>query len=233
MTAIRSASASWLLCCATITLLAASAVPLCGDEPLVAESPLVTVELWVAEVSTTALDGLGVEIDKDFLKRYSNSHSDAFPMPPKLPPEVARNFDQILDAMKAKKTASVIAQPKLTTRSGQPASLDVGLMKMGATPTVLNDGNIRVIFHIELTKLTKPVDPVTKQPAREISRCDSALEIEPGEAVLSAPVIPAVINGKPFTDKVRVIVLRATPVAAQATADIKGTYLEVAPSKTR
>src|SRR5262245_23296424 len=215
MTTIRSASASWLFFCAAIIGFAAPTSLLQAEEPPVAEAPLITVELWVADVSTSALEGLGVEIDKDFIKRYANGITVDVPNPHKLPPEVARDFDQILDGMKANKTAIVIAQPKLTTRSGQPASLEVGPMKMGATPTALNDANIRVSFHIELTKFTKPVDPVTKQPAREVSRCDSALEIEPGTAVLAAPVIPAVVNRKPSTDKVRLIVLRATPVVSQ------------------
>ena len=240
MTTKFAASTRWLFFCAALIGFTHPPATAQGDESTtVTDSPPITVELWVAELSVPALKGMGLDTNNAQLKPDADaSLLEMFQSPKKMPPAIAGNLVQVLDFLKDRKAAHIVAQPKLMTCSGQPASLDVGLMKMGATPTFMDDGKIRVECRLEISKLTKTVDPVTKTPGRQTFRMDCAVGVESGKAVLCGPAIPTVgDNEKVSGDKFKIVVLRATTagdaLGAQATADRKGTYVEVVPKKTR
>jgi hypothetical protein len=219
--------------------------PVDGDEPTtVTASPPITVELWVAELSAPALEGMGLDTNNSQLKPDADvSLLEMFQSPKKMSPAVAGNLVQVLDFLKARKVANILAQPKLMTRSGQPASVDVGSLKFDATPTTKDDGRIRVSYKVEISKtVPKLTDTVTGAPGRRtFSNVCTIDDLVPSKAVLVVPAVPWNAFGKPSPaktpDKMLIVVLRATPAGTapgdQTTADRKGTYFEVAPTKTR
>jgi hypothetical protein len=213
-------------------------------EPAIAPPPSVAVELWVAELSVPALHGFHIDTPHDQPKENSDaSLLEMFQTPKKMHPKFADNLVQTLDFLKARKAADFLAQPKLMTRSGQPASLAVGSLKFEATPTIKDDGTIRVSYKVEISKKDpKLTDTITGAPGwRTFSNACAIDDLEPSKAVLVVPAVPWNAFGEPSPgkapDKMLVVVLRASPAEgtpdAAAVTTQKGTYVEAAPNRAR
>ena len=244
MTMNHAASKCWLFFCAALVGFTQPLVIVRGEEPAAAASPPITVELWVAELSVPALEGMGFDTNNSQLKPDADvSLLEMFQSPKKMSPAIAGNLVQVLEFLKTKKFARILAEPMLTSRSGQPASLAVGPLRFDATPAIKDDGKIRVSYKVEIsTKDPKLTDTVTGVPGWRTFRIDSKIDdIEPSQAAIVAPAVPWNAFGEPSpgktTDKMLIVVLRASPTEgtadAAAVTSQKGTYVETAPAKVR
>jgi hypothetical protein len=133
-----------------------------------AAKQFVTVEVTCVEIDLTKLRAVG--FDWDAVTKKSTTD---LPESKKLELAVANNCDSFVRALVRHDLASFLWRPQLMTLCGRPASVAI-INRLDIVPEILESGRIRVDHRLEL-------------PQRKF-KLDSAVELDPGQAVISSQV---------------------------------------------
>jgi len=170
-----------------------------ADEPSKPAPKKVFVEVLVVEVALDRLRAIGFD-----WSTIADSGTNK--------PVAPDNLVGFLKALRQYKLTTVLAEPSIMTLDGRPATLAIGdqlkQLKLEIVPIVKGDNRIRVEYRLELTETG--------------FKSDSAVEVEPGQAVIASQVRS---ETKDAAGKVRevatMVIVRADtkPTAGIGTAD--------------
>jgi hypothetical protein len=182
------------------------------DEPAKAKAK-VQVQAWMAEIDVAKLRTLNltcehVQADGE---RHTVRITDCLEGKEKDAPILQRP-DELLALMRDAGVARVLAEPTVVTLDGREALLETGNTKLQTTPTIQDNGRIRLDVRVEHNERNSTG---RRRAAQNHQRMlDSSVECESGKTVLISPwneCIAIYPNGKPVSEPAAIIALvRAT-----------------------
>jgi type II secretory pathway component GspD/PulD (secretin) len=145
----------------------------------------ISVELWVVDLDVTKLKNLGLDWDHFASKKLNAASTDVI---------------AFVKALRQYGFARILCEPTLVTKSGRPASLEVGALKLDVVPILKGDNRIQVDYRLELAE------------GDSRFRCCSAFELEAGTVATFSQVRPTSTEGESESREItRLIIVRASP----------------------
>src|SRR5262245_55734661 len=146
------------------------AEPPAATAPQAVKKQPVSIEVTCVEIDLTKLRDVGFDWDAVTKKSVKD-----LPEAKKLELAVANNCDGLVRTLERHDLARFLCRPNVTSLSGRPASFAIGdATRLDIVPEILESGRIRIDHRLEL-------------PQRKF-KLDSAVEVDPGQAVISSQV---------------------------------------------